>query len=75
MLAGAYDPTSVLDMFIDADLKEAKGPGGAKIDPLLDLVSSMAYLKSDPDKLIVRCAGAAYRCTHTWVAPRWKTRV
>jgi hypothetical protein len=71
----AYDPTSVLDMFIDADPKEAKGPGGAKTDPLLDLVSSMAYLKSDPDKLIVRCAGAAYGCTHTWVAPRWKTRV
>jgi hypothetical protein len=71
----AYDPTSVLDMFIDADPKEAKGPGGAKTDPLLDLVSSMAYLKSDPDKLIVRCAGATYGCTHTWVAPHWKTHV
>jgi hypothetical protein len=70
-----YDPTSVLDMFIDADLKEAKGPGGAKTDPLLDLVSTMAYMKSNPGKLIVRCTGAAYGCTHTWVAPRWKTRV
>jgi len=71
----AYDPTSVLDMFIDVDPKEAKGPGGAKTDPLLDLVLSMAYLKSDLDKLIVHCAGAAYGCTHTWVAPRWKTRI
>ena len=70
-----YDPTSVLDVFIDADPKEAKGPGGAKTDPLLELVSTMAYMKSDPGKLIVRCAGAAYGCTHTWVAPRWKTRV
>jgi len=55
-----YDPTSVLDMFIDMDPKEAKGPGGAKTDPLLDLMSSMAYLKSDPEKLIVCCAGATY---------------
>ena len=70
-----YDPTSALDMFIDADPKEAKGSGGAKTDPLLDLVSVMAYMKSNPGKLIVRCAGAAYGCTHTWVAPRWKTRV
>lgn len=70
-----YDPTSALDMFIDADPKEAKGPGGAKTDPLLDLVSVMAYMKSNPGKLIVRCAGAAYGCTHTWVAPHWKTRV
>jgi hypothetical protein len=61
-------------LFIDADPKEAKGPGGAKTDPLLDLVSAMAYMKSDPGKLIVRCAGAAYGCTHR-VAPRWKTRV
>jgi hypothetical protein len=70
-----YDPTSVLDTFIDADPKEAKGPGGAKTDPLLDLVSTMAYMKSNPGKLIVRCAGATSGCTHTWVAPRWKTRV
>jgi len=59
-------------MFIDVDPKEAKGPGRAKTDPLLDLVSSMAYLKSDPDKLIVHCAGATYGCTHTWMAPHWK---
>ena len=36
-----YDPTSVLDMFIDADPKEAKGPGGAKTDPLLEHVSTI----------------------------------
>jgi len=35
-----YDLTSVLNMFIDTDPKEAKGPGGAKTDPLLELVSS-----------------------------------
>ena len=70
-----YDPTSALDMFVDADPKEAKGPGGAKTDPLLDIVSVMAYMKSDPGKLIVHCAGTAYGCTHTWVAPRWKTHV
>ena len=35
----------------------------------------MAYMKSDPGKLIVRCAGAAYGCTHTWVVPRRKTQV
>jgi hypothetical protein len=71
----AYDPTSVLDMFIDAEPTLAKGPGGAKVDPLLDQVSKMAYLKTKPKKLIVRCVGAAYGCTHTWAAPRWKTRI
>lgn len=70
-----YDPASVLDMFVDAAPTLAKGPGGAKVDPLLDLVSKMAYLKTNPTKLIVRCAGAAYGCTHTLAAPRWKTRV
>jgi hypothetical protein len=33
----------------------------------------MAHMKSDPEKLIGHCAGAAYGCTHTWVTPRWKT--
>ena len=36
-----YDPTSVLDMFIDVGLKEAKGPGGAKTETLLEHVSTM----------------------------------
>lgn len=72
----AYNPTSVLDQYIDIPPEMAKGPGGAKPDPLLDLVSSHAYLKSDPaKKKIVRCAGAAYGCDHTAAAPRWKQRV
>jgi hypothetical protein len=70
-----YDATSVLDMFTDAADPTPKCPGGAKVDPLLNLVSAMAYLKSEPEKLIVRCAGAAFGCTHTLAAPRWKTRV
>lgn len=65
-----------MDEFQDVPPVEPRGPGGAKKDPLLDLVSSYAYLKSDPKKkVIVRCAGAAYGCSHTSSAPRWKRRV
>jgi len=56
----AYDQHLCWTCFIDVIQRKAKGPGGAKTDPLLDLVLSMAYLKSDLDKLIVHCAGAAY---------------
>ena len=70
-----YDPTCVLEaMYIDADPKVAKGPGGAKTDPLLDLVLAHVYLKSNLNgKLLVCCAGATYGCTHNWATPRWKT--
>ncbi|KAG1795525.1 hypothetical protein EV424DRAFT_1598569 [Suillus variegatus] len=66
---------SVMHLYTDAERVPAKGKGGAKVDPLMDLLSVNTYLKSDPKKMIVRCAGAAYGCATTWAAPRWKTRV
>lgn len=64
-----------MHLYTDAERVPAKGKGGAKVDPLMDLLSVNTYLKSDPKKMIVRCAGAAYGCATTWAAPRWKTRV
>ncbi|KAG1740815.1 uncharacterized protein EDB91DRAFT_1346926 [Suillus paluster] len=49
--------TSVVHLYRDAKLIPAKGKGGAKLDPLMDLVSVNPYLKSNPQKMIVRCAG------------------
>ncbi|KAG1848086.1 hypothetical protein DFJ58DRAFT_796836 [Suillus subalutaceus] len=66
---------SVMHLYTDAEHKSAKGKGGAKVDPLMDLLSVNTYLKSNPKKMIVRCSGAEYGCATTWAAPRWKTRV
>ena len=66
---------SLMHLYRDADPIPAKGKGGAKVDPLMDLISVNTYLESDPQKMIVRCAGAEYGCATTWAAPRWKTRV
>lgn len=72
----AYESSSsIMHLYDDAEPMVAKGKGGAKVDPLLDLVSVNTYLKSNPKKMIVRCAGAEYGCSTTWAAPRWKTRV
>ena len=69
------DAVSIMHLYTDAKQIPAKGKGGAKVDPLMDLLSVNTYLKSDPQKMIVRCAGAEYGCATTWAAPRWKTRV
>ncbi|KAG1743283.1 uncharacterized protein EDB91DRAFT_1081218 [Suillus paluster] len=60
--------TSVMHLYTDTKQIPAKGKGGAKVDPLMDLLS-------DPQKMIVWCAGAEYGCATTWAAPHWKTRV
>jgi hypothetical protein len=67
--------SSIMHLYDDAEPTIAKGKGGAKVDPLLDLISVNTYLKSNPKKMIVRCARAEYGCSTTWAAPRWKTRV
>ncbi|KAG1868376.1 hypothetical protein DFJ58DRAFT_911484 [Suillus subalutaceus] len=66
---------SVMHLYTDAEHKPAKGKGGVKVDPLMDLLSVNTYLKSNPKKMIARCAGAEYGCATTWAAPCWKTRV
>jgi hypothetical protein len=60
--------TSVMHLLVyrDAEPIPVKGKGGAKVDPVMDLVSVNTYLKSNPEKMIVRCAGAEYGCTTTW---------
>ncbi|KAG1874806.1 hypothetical protein F4604DRAFT_1680712 [Suillus subluteus] len=45
---------SVMHLYRDAELIPAKGKGGAKVDPLMDLISVNTYLKSNPQKMIVR---------------------
>lgn len=62
-------------LYQDAEPIPVKGKGGAKVDPLMDLISVNTYLRSNPQKMVVRCAGAEYGCATTWAAPRWKTRV
>ncbi|KAG1858405.1 hypothetical protein DFJ58DRAFT_744888 [Suillus subalutaceus] len=65
---------SVMHLYTDAEhSKPAKGKGGAKVDPLMDLLSVNTYLKSDPKKMIVRCSGAEYGCANLTLRDRVRT--
>ncbi|KAG2030499.1 hypothetical protein BDR03DRAFT_1003531 [Suillus americanus] len=44
---------SVMHLYTDAKHIPAKGKGGAKADPLMDLLSVNTYLTSNPKKIIV----------------------
>jgi hypothetical protein len=46
----AESNTSVMHLYKDAEPIPVKGRGGAKVDPLMDLVSVNTYLRSHPEK-------------------------
>jgi hypothetical protein len=62
-------------MFTDSEEEVAKGPGGAKGDPLVKRLTVLCRRRDEPDKKITRCIGAENGCTHTAAMPRNKIRI